>query len=358
MTTTATCRCCFILPPVVLAQVAEEGAREDRDAALRTLAASASMRARRAVVQQLGLTVPQFGRLALAPRGERRTVYDMRNQGSGRLPGTKVWSEGEPPSKDKAVNEAAEGADHTYDFYKDVFDRNGIDDGDMDLVSSVHYGIDFDNAFWQGTQMVYGDGSGQFLDKGSLTRDVAVIAHEMTHGVTQFTARLRYSKQSGALNESFSDVMGSLVKQWVNEETADVADWLIGEGILGSALPGTALRSMKDPGTAFEGDPQTAHMDDYQDLPDDNDPRNDNGGVHINSGIPNRAFYLAATALGGQAWENIGRIWYDSLTKRLGEDSQFTDAAAATIASAGELFGEGSDEEKAVRSGWKDVGVL
>jgi len=358
MTEPATHPCCFILPPIVLAQVAEEGNARDRDAALKTLAASASMRARRTVVQQLGLTVAQFGALRLAPPGERRTVYDMKNRGGNGLPGTKVRGEGDPPTDDVAVNEAYDGADHTYDFYKDVLDRSSIDDDDMELVSSVHYGVDFDNAFWQGTQMVYGDGSGQFLAKGSLTRDISVIAHEMTHGVTQFTAKLRYSKQSGALNESFSDVVGSLVKQWVNKETADQADWLIGEGVLGESLPGVALRSMKDPGTAFEFDDQPAHMDAYQDLPDDNNPRNDNGGVHINSGIPNKAFYLVATALGGHSWESAGPIWYDTLAKKLSENSQFTDAAEATVASAQERYGEDSDEEKAVKSAWKSVGVL
>jgi len=294
---------------------------------------------------------------ALAPpTGERRTVYDMRRRGGSSLPGVKVRAEGDPPSGDKSVNEAYEGADATYDFYKDVLGRDSIDGRSMELISSVHYGVDFDNAFWQGTQMVYGDGSDRFLAKGSLTRDIAVIAHEMTHGVTQFTAGLAYSKQSGALNESFSDVFGSLVKQHVNKEAADKADWLIGEGILGPSLPGKALRSMKDPGTAFKFDDQPAHMDGYQDLPDDNDPKNDNGGVHINSGIPNKAFYLVATTLGGHAWEKAGPIWYDTLTKKLNQDSQFIDVANASIASAGELYG--SDEEDAVRDAWTQVGVL
>jgi len=349
--------CCFILPPFVLARVAQEGAAEDSEAAFKTLATSAGMRTRRGILQGLIKEVdPSLMGWARPPEGERRSVYDMQHRGASSLPGVKVRGEGDPESDDVAVNEAYYGADTTYEFYKDVMKRDSIDGRSMELISSVHYGVDFDNAFWQGTQMVYGDGSGRFLAKGSLTRDIAVIAHEMTHGVTQFTAGLVYSKQAGALNESFSDVFGSLVKQHLNKESAKRADWLIGEGILGPSIPGKALRSMKEPGTAFKFDTQPAHMDDYQDLPDDNDPRNDNGGVHINSGIPNKAFYLAAVALGGCSWEKAGPIWYETLTNRLEENSQFVDAAEATIASACDVYGD--EEEKAVRQAWKQVGVL
>ena len=203
--------------------------------------------------------------------------------------------------------------------------------------------------------MVYGDGSGRIFVEGGLTRALDVIAHELTHGVTQFTAGLEYHTQSGALNESFSDVFGSLVKQYSRGQTAGEADWLIGEGTLVPAL-GRALRSMKEPGTAFDGDPQPSHMDDYKDLPDDNDPRNDNGGVHINSGIPNRAFFLAAESMGGHAWEKAGRIWYVALTGRLQPESQFEDAANETVDVAGELFSE--SEQAIVRGAWGEVGVL
>ncbi len=167
-----------------------------------------------------------------------------------------------------------------------------------------------------------------------------------------------YHKQPGALNESMSDVFGSLVKQHGRGQTTDQADWLIGEGILGSALHGQALRSMKAPGTAFDLDRQPAHMDNYQDLPDDDDPRNDHGGVHINSGIANHAFFLAATAMGGYAWEKAGRIWYVTLTERLKPFSEFLDAAEATVTVAGELFGDGSQEQEHVRDAWRQVGVL
>jgi Zn-dependent metalloprotease len=152
-----------------------------------------------------------------------------------------------------------------------------------------------------------------------------------------------------------SDVFGSLVKQYANKQTAAAADWLIGEGTLVPSL-GKALRSMKAPGTAYNGDRQPAHMRDYVDLPDDNDPSNDNGGVHINSGIPNHAFALAAIAIGGNAWEKAGRIWYVTLTQRLRSDSDFAAAAAATVAVAGELFGDKA-EQQAVHDAWVQVGV-
>jgi Zn-dependent metalloprotease len=205
---------------------------------------------------------------------------------------------------------------------------------------------------------LYGDGSGRIFVVGGLTKAIDVIAHELTHGVTDFTAGLEYSKQSGALNESFSDVFGSLVKQWSRGQTADEADWLIGEGILVPEL-GKALGSMKQPGTAYDGDPQPAHMRDYKDLPDDNDPRNDNGGVHINSGIPNKAFQLAAAAIGGHAWARAGRIWYATLTgDRLEPTAGFSDAAQATVAFASELFTPGGSKQQAVQAAWEEVGVL
>jgi Zn-dependent metalloprotease len=199
--------------------------------------------------------------------------------------------------------------------------------------------------------MVYGDGDGQMFKNGAFTQSLDVIAHELTHGVTQFTAGLRYRMQSGALNEHFSDVFGSLVKQRFLGQTADQADWLIGEGILGPQLPGTALRSLKAPGTAFQFDNQPAHMDRYAELPDDGDPRHDSGGVHINSGIPNHAFYLVAMAMGGNAWEKAGTIWYTTLTTRLDENSDFQAAADVTVDVSGKLFGAGGAEQQAVLAG-------
>jgi Zn-dependent metalloprotease len=349
---------CMIVPPDVIAQVGKLG-DEERVAADRTLAESAGVGARRelatTLLQQMNVALAEVAFLA-PPKGETRTVYDAGGQTV--LPGQRVRGEGDPPSSDTAVNEAFDGADHTYDFYKKVFDRDSIDGQGLELVSSVHYGQAFDNALWNGSQMIYGDGSGFMIAKGTLTKAIDVIGHEMTHGVTQTTAGLVYSLQPGALNESFSDVFGSLVKQYTLGQTADEADWLIGAGILGSALHGQALRSLKDPGHAFDLDRQPGHMSGYVNLPANNDPRNDNGGVHINSGIPNRAFYLVAITLGGNAWEKAGQIWYDTLTNKLKPMSDFKACANATVRVAGDLFGKKSLEQRAVRAAWKVVGVL
>jgi Zn-dependent metalloprotease len=351
---------CFIAPPNVLDYIAREGDADQRDAALRTLSTSASLRTRRALVgpitQRLGLNaVVELG-LIPAPTGVRSTVYDVGHQGQSALPGALARGENDGPVADASVNEAFDGAEATADFYSQVFARNSIDDQGMELVSSVHYGVRFENALWNGAQMIYGDGGGQLFVENSLTTAIDVIGHELTHGVTQFTAGLVYSKDTGALNESMSDVMGSLVKQYSKKQTAADADWLIGEGLLVPKL-GKALRSMKEPGTAWVGDNQPSTMAGHVNLPDDNDPRHDNGGVHINSGIPNHAFYLAATAIGGFAWEKAGKIWYGALTKHLKPNSQFRDAANATVAVAEELFGAGAERD-AVTKAWTDVGVL
>jgi Zn-dependent metalloprotease len=359
----STC-CCTIAPPFLLARLIQEGTPEQREAALQTIAASASMRSRRALVGRLAREMPEVRSIAFAQPSSApaeaavQSVYDVEEGGNSSLPGTLVRASGDPPSSDPAVDEVYDATETTYDFYKDVFKRNSIDGEGMELVSSVHYSRRWNNAMWNGAQMVYGDGDGHFLQVGSLTKALDVIAHELTHGVTERTAGLEYSSQPGALNEHYSDVVGSLVKQYKLKQEAADADWLIGEGVLVPSL-GTALRSMKEPGTAMEGDPQPGNMSEYVDLPDDGLPEHDNGGVHINSGIPNRAFYLAATSLGGYAWEKAGRTWYQTLTGgSLSPTSEFKDAASATVGVAEELYGESSEERAAVEDAWQQVGVL
>lgn len=342
------CPICSIVPPHILRELAQRGTESQRDRAFQTLNLSAQIRGRREAVGRI------FSEFLVAPTGEkRRTVYDAKHR--TRLPGTRVRGEGSPPSQDVAVNEAYDGAGATYDLYYEVFGRNSIDGRGMRLDSTVHYGRNYDNAFWNGSQMVYGDGDGEIFQR--FTKSVDVIGHELTHGVTQFTANLDYQDQPGALNESMSDVFGSLVKQKLRNQTADQADWLIGEGLFTAKVKGVALRSMKAPGTAYDDpvlgkDPQPAHMDKLY------KGTQDNGGVHINSGIPNHAFYLAATAIGGYAWEKAGKIWYTTLTTRLQSESNFADAANITIDIAGQLYGADSPEQKAVSNAWQQVGVI
>ncbi|NJN87063.1 MAG: M4 family metallopeptidase, partial [Leptolyngbyaceae cyanobacterium SL_7_1] len=243
----------------------------------------------------------------------------------------------------------------TYDLFHEIFERNSIDDRGLRLDATVHYDVRYENAFWDGDQMIYGDGDGRLFNRFTLAIDV--IAHELTHGIIQYEAGLIYHGESGALNESFCDVFGSLVKQRSLNQTVDQADWLIGEGILSKDAQGVAFRSLKAPGTAYNDpvlgrDIQPAHYAKlYRGTADD-------GGVHINSGIPNHAFYLAAMAMGGYAWEKAGQIWYLALTNGLRPRANFRQAAKATISIAAQVYGHDSQEQQAVRSAWQQVGVV
>jgi hypothetical protein len=182
--------------------------------------------------------------LAVSTGQKRRTVYDARQDTT--LPGRLVRGEGSRPSGDIAVNEAYDGAGATYDLYNQVYQRNSVDDRGLRIDSTVHFDVQYDNAFWNGNQMVYGDGDGRLFNRFTIAIDV--IGHELTHGVVQFEAGLQYRNESGALNESFADVFGSLVKQRTLNQTADQADWLIGAGLLAAGVNGQALRSLKAPG--------------------------------------------------------------------------------------------------------------
>jgi len=241
------------------------------------------------------------------------------------------------------VDEAYDYLGATFDFYADAYGRNSIDNENMPLDATVHYGRNYDNALWDGHRMIFGDGDTVTFDRFTIAVDV--IGHELTHGVTQHDSGLIYSEQSGALNESISDVFGSLVKQSRLNQTADQADWLIGVGLL---IGGDALRSMKEPGAGF--DPQPSHMRDYVDT------IKDNGGVHINSGIPNHAFYLAAVGIGGYAWQGAGLIWYLTLPL-VPPTAQFQDFASLTLATAQQLFGVNSTEYEAIGAAWAEVGI-
>jgi Zn-dependent metalloprotease len=291
---------------------------------------------------------------ALKRQGLRRQVFDCKRTSD--LPGDLARSETDTnPNRDRAVNEAFDNAGTTWDFYNKIFGRESVDNNGKTLVSSVHYGENYDNAFWSGQQMVYGDGDGVIFQR--FTSALDVIAHELTHGVTQFTAQLAYQDQSGALNESMSDVFGSMVKQWALGQTVDQADWLIGAAIMAPGFKGRALRDMSNPGTAYDDprlgkDPQPGDMKDYVQT------EADNGGVHTNSGIPSRAFVLAAKAIGGNSWEKAGKIWYVTLTERLTGTADFAKCAAETVSVARDLFPEDSSIAAKVAKAWADVGVL
>ncbi|KAA1378421.1 M4 family metallopeptidase [Aeromicrobium fastidiosum] len=337
-----------IVPPYLLRHLSEldrDDLRAATEAAHRTLLAPSPPRpAPRTALPESPRTV--------APTSPDRTISDAA--GAETLPGDVVRREGDEPTGDLAADEAYDGLGATYALLAEVFGRASIDGAGLPLLATVHYGQQYDNAFWDGEQMVFGDGDGQVF--GRFTASLSVIGHELAHGVTQHTAALVYEGQSGALNESISDVFGALVEQHSRGQSAAEASWLIGEGLFTDQVEGSALRSMKAPGTAYDDDvlgkdPQPATMADYVDTTDDN------GGVHLNSGIPNHAFYLVATALGGHAWDAAGPIWYDTISGDLPATATFEQFGAATAAAATARFGDGSREHRAVREAWSTVGL-
>lgn len=291
-----------ILPSHMLRSIAEKGTTGQRAAAMKTLATDNTFRALRSGPRLAGPEAVRRRPRAMVIEGQKqRTIFDTHN--TQILPGDPVRVEGAPATGNSAVDEAYDGLGATYDFFWDIYERNSIDDEGLSLNATVHFGQEYNNAFWDGQQMVFGDGDGDLFNRFTISLDV--IGHELAHGVTEDEAGLVYFFQAGALNESMSDVFGSLVKQYLKKQTAGQADWLIGEGLFTANVNGVALRSMKAPGTAYDDpvigkDPQPAHMRDFVYTYEDN------GGVHINSGIPNHAFYLTALSLGGNAWEKAG----------------------------------------------------
>ena len=283
-----------------------------------------------------------------------RQVHDADN--TEVLPGRLVRADGDPASGDIAVDEAFDSSGQVLDLFASQFARQSADGNGSPLSITVHYGQNYDNAFWDGTQLVFGDGDGQVFER--FTKPMDVMAHEFTHAVTQFTAGLIYEGQSGALNESISDAFASMTKQRALGQSAGEADWLIGEGIFLPGINARALRSMTEPGTAYDDpqigkDPQVGSMADYVDTTEDN------GGVHINSGIPNRAFALLAIDLGGESWSVAGKIWYDALVSgELTPRADFASFARATLSSARRLFPDDPSVAAKVEAAWTAVGVL
>ena len=359
-----------IIPPYVIDRIALNGTPAQRAVALRTRSYDATFRAMRVASITSKAASPQLPS-SFTPEPEMSlSVYNAGN--NQELPGILVFTHGQDDPAtitDVSVKEAYNGLKATYDFFQELFGRNSIDDEGLRLKATVHFGSDYNNAFWNSEQMVFGDGDGDLFNRFTISLDI--IGHELTHGVTEDEAQLFYVEQSGALNESMSDVFGSLIKQYVGKngvkQRADEADWLIGEGLL---IPHPtdpinnkrdALRSMKDPGSAFDDtngdnllgkDPQPKHMAQYVNT------FADNGGVHTNSGIPNHAFYLIATRIGGYAWEKAGRIWYRALlSNQLKPNAKFRRFARITEDVAKTMFGFNSNEHKIVRQSWADVGI-
>ncbi|MBI1903477.1 MAG: M4 family metallopeptidase [Planctomycetia bacterium] len=339
---------CFV-PPYITERLAESPDPEIRRRAIANLASAAAVRA----VREISQAMPTLMASMSPSREKHRLVYDAG--GTDVLPGKLVRSEGQAKTADRAANEAYAFSGDTYNYFAKVFQRSSLDDKGMSLISSVHAaeadGTALDNAFWNGSQMAYGDGDGTVFRR--FTRSLEVVGHELTHGVESFTSNLAYHGQSGALNEHFADVFGILIRQWKRGEKAATASWVIGAAVLVPAPTRRGIRDMEEPGTAFTNDPhlgtdpQPAHISKIY------SGSRDRGGVHINSGIPNRAFALAAKSLKGKAWDVAGRIWYNAMLA-LNEASQFLDCAKATVEAART---HGPAAKKAVAAAWKKVGI-
>ncbi|MGC3022180.1 M4 family metallopeptidase [Brevibacterium sp. FAM 24630] len=349
-----------VIPPYLLDAIAERGTqRFPRAAAAARSCRMSDESCRNLRLAGLRYTPPadldkdEAALAAPARAGLQRLIHDAEN--TEVLPGTLVLSEGEAPVSDEPVNEAYDGLGAAYALFSEAFSRDSLDGQGMPLMASVHYGKDYDNAFFDGRLMVFGDGDDEVFT--GFTGSVSIIGHELSHGVISHTADLEYSGQPGALNEHCADVFGALTQQHAAGQNAEDADWLIGAGIFTAEVTGRALRSMIEPGTAYDDDvlgrdPQPAHMDDFVTTD------SDNGGVHLNSGIPNRAFALAATSIGGSAWESAGQVWYSVLTgSEITKQTDFAGFAQLTIAEAADQFGAGSDVHDAVVAGWEAVGI-
>jgi Zn-dependent metalloprotease len=353
MTTGQPRRAQCVIPPYMLEHIADHADEPQRLRARRTLDEVRTVMARpqahtdAVAVQALAALTPTH-----VPGVVQRTIYNARHLTE--LPGTLARKEGRAPARNKAVDEAYDYLGATHAFFWQILQRDSLDNKGLPLVASVHYDVDYQNAFWDGTQMVFGDGDGKIFNRFTIAIDV--VAHELSHGVTESESGLIYIEQSGALNESMSDVFGALVKQHYLKQNVEQADWIVGAGLLNKRIHGTGLRSMSAPGTAYDDpllgkDPQPASMADFF------EGRADNGGVHINSGIPNRAFHLAAVALGGYAWEGAGKVWYATLCdKSLPRTASFAVFARLTVKHAKTLLGQASAGK--VQKAWKTVGVL
>ena len=338
-----------IIPPYVVDHMASSSDADIRKAALEIAKSASAARASRSLLA----TMPAMAAIPSLAATKERYVYDLQGRRFG-LPGKLVRREGMGPSGDEAVDEAYQGSGIVYDFYKEQFHRNSLDNRGMALISSVHYGRNHNNAAWNGEQMFYGDGDGRAFIRFTAALDV--IGHELTHGVVTHTCNLDYEFESGALNEHFADVFGTLVRQNKNGESVRAADWHLGKDILGANVDRATLglRTFTD-AKAFDNDPVLGSDPQPKHLRDKFEGLEDRGGVHINSGIPNHAFYLLANELGGNAWEAAGHIWYETM-QLLRPTSQFAEMVARSEQAAQQLCGAGSTQVKAVQSAWKAVG--
>jgi Zn-dependent metalloprotease len=347
---------CGVIPDHMMTRVAAYGGGETSDNARATLEHMRELAA--GGVQTLIESFPET--TSQEPSDDRQRVHDAGSlyelPGRQVLPGEYADNAGDAgQGGDVQVTEAWDHNGVTLDFLERVFERRSIDGLGLRIDSTVHYGTGFGNAMWTGRQMVYGDGDGLVFT--SFTRGVDVTAHELAHGLLQHTAALGYSGETGALNEHIADAIASMVKQSMLGQTAFEADWLIGDSVFGPLVHADGVRCLALPGSAYDDpilglDPQPSHMRDYVET------AADNGGVHINSGILNHAFYLFSMEIGGYTWEVQAPLYYSVVTEQLTADAGFDDFARAMVEIAGELYGFDSEIQQAIGRAFADVGLL
>jgi len=347
--------CSYIPSHIIdhIARVSEKSIDGGENSALRTARVSRTLREQRRAVATVnaGTSVAETAALTLhppTPGKSDRLIFDDGNQWV--LSTKPIRGEGDPAVGLGNANKAYDGFGVTRDFFKEILDRDSLDNSGLALQGHVNFGVGFNNAFWTGTEMVFGNGDDVvFTD---LTSDVDVIGHELAHGVTQYTAALDYTDQPGALNEATSDIFGACVEQFATNTDAGTFDWLIGDEVMAAGLYGEALRSMSHPGTAYDNpvlgtDPQPDHMSGY--VP--------GGDPHVNSGIINRAFYLMAIELGTYP---AAKVWYATL-QNLWPTTKFAEAASVCTQMARILARDrviAPNGAQTVRAAFREVGVL
>ena len=340
---------CFIIPADVLTRLAGDKKLppETRKALMDSARISDAMRSVRtqnsllsAVTQSMGHGLGQV--VAAAPKV---SVDDCKNKSN--LPGTPLASP--KSSKDKTAQRAFNETSSVAKFYKDVFNRNSVDNAGLTLLSSIHYGVNYNNAFWNGQQMVYGDGDGKIFTDFTGGNDV--IGHELTHGVTQNSLQLDYSGDAGGLNESMSDCFGSMFRQWEAKQDVTKADWLIGSDLMGPTAKAKGYTCLRDMANPANKKALAAQPTQYSQLTPGMDP-------HYTSGPPNLAFYTACMKQGGKSWERIGQVWYAALTTSGAKPTMtMPQFAARTRQLATQLYPQQPTVVAAVDAGWKAVGL-
>ena len=343
---------CFAVPKNLLRHLADKSEGAHQQMLMDQIDHSAHLRGARAATSAAGTAPRQHGTKPL-----HRQVFDAKGQ--TQLPGSLLRHEDAQPVHDKVANQAYDNVGIALQFFSSVLGRDSVDGAGMRIDTSVHYGFGFANAMWTGEQMIVGDGDGHHVR--NLAGSLGIICHEISHGVSQHLIKgglgvvqapdqpPALKGEAGALNESFSDVCASMIKQWHAGEDVARADWLLGEDIL-AAHSGKAIRSLKDPGNKSLTWPEDDQIKDYKRFKPAQDP-------HTASGIGNHAFYLAASQLGGHSWQTLGPVWLNGYAK-LHARSTYVEAAHATVEAAAELGGKGSKSHEAVKAAWKSVNVM